>query len=93
MTAPVTVMRWARTGIISIEQNTSTRFRARLHDNCGAFRCDVSQVGDDLLVRMSGCADRVVSPDFARWEWSAIWDDLAKQGHAVQILETTQETQ
>jgi hypothetical protein len=81
-------LKFAHTQVISVSVNTNTQFDGVLKDNLGTFRAKVTRKANNKVdVKFQGAPDRLdLELDYARWEFSTIWDDLDKQGHKVLAL-------
>jgi hypothetical protein len=80
------VVEWAPTTVVSIEQNTATRFKGVLRDNMGKFNADITRNGKDVKIYFQGVGTRTMTLDQAQWEFDMMWECLAQQGHKVKVV-------
>ena len=79
---------FAKTTVIKVSTNNSTKFDAVLKDNMGTFKAIVTRNPNNTInVNFEGAPLRKnLKLDYAIWEFSSIWKDLEAQGHKVQVL-------
>lgn len=85
--AKTIVATFARTEVISVEQNTAKEFKAVLKDNMGTYKAHVRRLKQNkVIVNFEGADKRTLDVEYARWEYEAIWSDLAEQNNTVKAM-------
>jgi len=76
------------TRALQVRTNTCSKFDAKLKDNLGIYDALVTLNADDTVnVTFEGAPHRKnLQLDYARWEFSTIWDDLDRLGHKVLVI-------
>jgi len=82
------IAQFAKTTAVSVATNNATLFDAVLRDNLGTFKAVVKRNPNSTVdVLFDGAPKRrSLDLNYARWEFSFIWDDLEAQGHKVLAL-------